>query len=272
MTRRINEGAKELEFLARLSKPTGRRQFLQWAGVTIAVTAVGCSDDGGGNLVGPGPNPGDPEGDHLTPPTDPNTVVSLGTGDFAVLNYAFALEQLEADFYTKVVAGAYFAGASPTEQRIIDDVRAHEVVHREFLYTALNANGANIPIPGLRFAYPGVDFGSRTSVLDTAIVFEDLGVSAYNGAAQLLETLAFVGVAGKIVSVEARHAACFRDLRNPLSAAFAGDDVVNEQGLDVVRVPAMVLPRAAPFIQTQLDASGLPTPAYVPASATATVG
>jgi hypothetical protein len=41
-------------------------------------------------------------------------------------------------------------------------------------------------------------------------------------------------LAGKIVSVEARHASAIRSLINPNSADFAGDDVINTTtGLDV---------------------------------------
>lgn len=268
MSRRTTEDVGELELLSRFNTPTGRRSFLKWSGAALAVTAVGCSDDGSGTVVGP-IAPGDPEGAHLTPPEDPNTVVNLGTGDLGVLNYAYALEQLEAAFYTLVVGGGYFASAKANERAILDDVRAHEVIHREFLYTVLNAN--NAAIPGLRFDFSSVDFDDRDSVLATSVALEDTGVSAYNGAAQLLQTLAFIAVAGKIVSVEARHASVFRDLVQPKTGNFAGDDIINSQGLDLVRVPAMVLPIAGPFIQTPLDASGLPTPQYVPASATATV-
>lgn len=267
MPSRNSTGEQELEFLARLARPTGRRQFLQWAGVSIAVTAVGCSDSSKGVT---GPITTGPSGSHLTPPP-PGTTVNLGTGDLGVLNYAFALEQLEAEFYTQVVNGPYFQSlaADSMERRVYDDVRAHEVVHREYLYAVLNANNANIP--GLEFNFTSVDFSSGSSILQTAITFEDLGVSAYNGAAQLLQTGAFVAVAGKIVSVEARHAACFRDLAQPRTGFFAGDDIINTQGLDVVRVPAMVLPIVDPLIVTEVDASGLPMPQYVPASPTATV-
>ena len=38
-------GSRELEFLAQLAEPTGRRKFLTWSGVTIAVAAVGCRAD-----------------------------------------------------------------------------------------------------------------------------------------------------------------------------------------------------------------------------------
>ncbi len=85
----------ELNFLDKLARTTGRRTFLHWSGVTLAVVALGCSDDNGSG-VGP-PLPGDGE-------------VDLGTGDTGVLNYAYALEQLEAAFYTQVVA-SFYAGA-----------------------------------------------------------------------------------------------------------------------------------------------------------------
>jgi hypothetical protein len=95
-------------------------------------------------------------------------------------------------------------------------------------------------------------------VLTTARTFEDLGVSAYNGAGQLLSNPQFLAAAGTIVSVEARHAAIIRDILNPLSPAFAGNDVVDAAGLDVARVPSQVLPLAAPFIATPVSARQLP--------------
>lgn len=271
MSRRITEGAEGVDFLAQFVHHTDRRRFLQVAGAVFAASAVACSDEAG-SLAGPGPvTPGDPEGAHLTPPEDPNTVVNLGTGDFGVLNFAFALEQLEAAFYTQVVNTAGFSTRfSEMESDVLNDLRAHEVIHREYLYAVLAAN--NAAIPGLRVNFSSITFSDRMSVLQTAQALEDTGVSAYNGAAQLLQTDAFIDVAGKIVSVEARHAACIRDILQPMTGFFAGDDIINIQGLDLVRVPAMVLPIAAMFLQTQLDASGLPTPQYVPASPTATVG
>ena len=63
--------------------------------------------------------------------------------------------------------------------------------------------------------YPGftkIDFNSRDSVLTTARTSEDLGVAAYNGAGQLLEKGEYLLLAGKIVSVEARHATAIRYL------------------------------------------------------------
>ena len=66
-------------------------------------------------------------------------------------------------------------------------------------------------------------------------------------------------VAGKIVSVEARHAAAIRDLINPKSADFAGDDVIDTNGFDGALSPSQVLSAAQPFIKTSVTANNLPT-------------
>lgn len=179
--------------------------------------------------------------------------VDLGSGDFAVLNYAFALEQLEAAFYTQVLETPY-RGMNSYEQEVLTEIRDHEIAHREFLRNALGANG----IPDLQVNFSRINFGNRRSVLSTAKTFEDLGVSAYNGAGQLLHNPQFLAAAGSIVSVEARHAAIIRDILSPQSASFAGNDVVNSSGLDAARLPSQVLPKAAPFVATPISASQLP--------------
>jgi hypothetical protein len=73
----------------------------------------------------------------------------------------------------------------------------------------------------------------------------------------LLTSGDFLTIAGKIVSVEARHAALIRDLITP--GSFAASDVVNVQGLDVVRTPQEVLAIAQTFLITKLNGSNLPT-------------
>jgi hypothetical protein len=110
-----------------------------------------------------------------------------------------------------------------------------------------------------------VDFTSRESVLGTAKALEDTGVSAYNGAGAFIKTADYLKIAGKIVSVEARHAAAIRDLINPKSADFAGDDVVNAQtGLDFSRTPNSTLggdsivATANSFLLTKISATQLP--------------
>jgi hypothetical protein len=139
------------------------------------------------------------------------------------------------------------------ERGLLTEIRDHEVEHREFLKKAL----AGDAIPDLGVDFSVVDFASRDSVLTTARTFEDLGVAAYNGAGRLIKDGDHLLAAGKIVSVEARHAATIRDMINPLSVAFAGPDVVNEMGLDGALPPAKVLAAADQFIATPVTAGQL---------------
>ncbi|HEX2533273.1 MAG TPA: ferritin-like domain-containing protein [Chitinophagaceae bacterium] len=183
---------------------------------------------------------------------DDGTGVNLGSGDTGILNYAYALEQLEAAFYTQVVATP-FSGITAMESAYMADIRDHEIAHREFFKAALGDNA----IPALEVNFSGINFTSRDSVLATAKAFEDLGVAAYNGAGKLLESAAFLTLAGKIVSVEARHAALIRDLI--ANGTFADNSVVDMKGLDVAMDPAEVLATASPFLKTKINASNLPT-------------
>jgi hypothetical protein len=219
-----------------------RRAFIKYAGASAGVAALiisGCDDD-----------------DKDKMPTNNGDTVDLGSGDTGILNYAYALEQLEAAFYTTVVSNAAFSSMfSAEEQTILTDIRDHEVAHREFFKAALG-DGA---IQDLEVDFSAVNFGNRDSVLNTAKTFEDLGVAAYNGAGNLLTDATLLLVAGKIVSVEARHASAIRDLLNAKSADFAGDDVVDSNGLDGAMMPSDVLAAANPFIKTNVTGNNLPT-------------
>ena len=237
MTQQPNPGEAELAFLGRLANTTGRRQFLQWAGLGVGALALGCSDNNG------------------TGPSGGAASANLGSGDIGILNYAYALEQLEAAFYTQV-ATSFYAGITTDEQQILTDIKNHEVIHRDYLKAALGSQA----IADLSVDFSGINFGDRTSVLTAAKTFEDLGVSAYNGAGHLITSVDYLLVAGKIVSVEARHASAIRDLLAPDTAAFAGDDVVAaDTGLDTANPPATVLAAADAYVTTTIDASHLPT-------------
>lgn len=211
-----------------------RRQFLRFAGATALATTVllatACSDDD----------------DAI--PTDPDTV-DLGSGDVGILNYAYALEQLEAAFYAKVVADS-LGLFNATETQIMQDIAGHEGIHRDFLKAALSTSA----IPDLEVNFSAINFSDKNSILATARTFEDLGVAAYNGAGQYLEDAGFLTLAGKIVSVEARHAAVIRDLIS--NGTFS--DSANNQGLDPAMMPADVLDAASAFITTKISANNLP--------------
>ena len=133
----------------------------------------------------------------------------------------------------------------------LGDIRDHEVAHREFFKAALAAGA----IPALELDFSSINFSSRDSVLGTAKAFEDLGVSAYNGAGKLLVSADYLLLAGKIVSVEARHAAYIRDLIMP--GTFA--DGLDANSLDISRSPSEVFAIAGTYIKTKLNISNLPT-------------
>jgi hypothetical protein len=177
----------------------------------------------------------------------------LGDGDIGVLNYAYALEQLEAAFYTQVLKTP-FSNMQVNDERILRQIRDHEIAHRDFLKGALGRNA----IPGLDVDFSAVDFSSRASVLGTADVFENLGVAAYNGAGQLISNPDYLIAAGSIVSIEARHAAAIADLIKPFSAEAAGRGNVDHKGLDGALLPSAVLKAAGPFIKTPVTAATLP--------------
>jgi hypothetical protein len=186
------------------------------------------------------------------------SLVNVGTGDLGVLNYAYALEQLEAAFYTRVRTGTYYMGlaASSAERQILDDLYYHEVIHREFFKAAITTGRIT---DSLAVDFSTIDFNSRAGVLAVAKAFEDLGVAAYNGAARFFTSAAYLALAGKIVSVEARHAAIVRDL--VAEGSFVGSDVVavTSTGLEFSKNPADVVAVANNFLAagSKLDVSGL---------------
>lgn len=192
-------------------------------------------------------------------PAGPGSGGGAGTGatvtldfstDTGVLNYAYALEQLEAAFYAAVVGAPAFATtfASAEERTILTDIRNHEAIHAAFLRQALG--GARIPNLDTSSTFAGVNLNDRTTVLTTARTFEDLGVAAYNGAGQYLRDDANITIAGKIVSVEARHAAAIRDLLQPGTDAFA------PTAFDAASNPADVAAAAQPFVVQRLALAG----------------
>lgn len=215
------------------TKKMQRRNFLTYAGASaagLALVAAGCKKDN--NTF--------------------NSGVDLGSGDIGILNYAYALEQLEAAFYIQVVATPY-TGISALEMEYMTAIRDHEVTHREYFKAALG----NSAIPGLQVDFSSIDFKSRDKVLAAAKAFEDLGVEAYNGAGYLIKNADYLTMAGKIVSVEARHAALIRDLIS--NGTFVGTDIFDANAINNSKTPMQVLSIAKTYIVTEINASNLPT-------------
>ena len=209
-----------------------RRSFLRYAGAGVAgvglLAASSCHKDHG-----------------VTPPSG---TVDVGSGDIGVLNFAYALEQLEAAFYTQVVATPY-SGMSSTELSYLTQIRDHEVLHRNFFKTALASNA----IIGLTVNFSAINFSSRTSVLTAAKAFEDLGVTAYDGIAYYIQNPAYLAIAGSIVSVEARHAALIGNLLT-LGNFATSDQVSASTSLNVSNTPSTALAAANTYLTTKVTA------------------
>ena len=233
----INNSEKEE---GKISSPVDRRFFLRSAGLAVSAgaLAIACKDD---DVV----------------PMDPVVgTVDLGSGDVGVLNYAYALEQLEAAFYTQVIATPY-SGMTDAEKTILTDIRDHEIIHRDFFKAALTKAAPTAIIPALQVNFSTIDFTKRDAVLGAAKLFEDTGVAAYNGAGNMIKDTGYLLLAGKIVSVEARHASVIRDLLNPKSADFAGDNVVDANGFDQAIDPATILAAVKPYLLTTVTGANV---------------
>jgi hypothetical protein len=256
---------------------TTRRNFVRTllaGGSVMLLPSVftACSDDGDDNPLGPGNIP------------DPVTGISFDLrSDIGIFRLVHLNEQLEAAFYTAVVASGTFSSFSSDERELLTDLRNTEIVHREFIRTALGSQA----LPDIRGS---IDLGvlngilsSRTNILTSARAFENLGVAALNGAGKYLQDPRNLLIAGKAVSVEARHAAALEDVLPPAgvdpNTAFAGDHLVDGTGRDVkveagvalAKIAATGLLKAGTLANPPITAAptatqGVPTPDFFPAN------
>lgn len=209
-----------------------RRSFLRYAGIGAAAVGLLAAT----------------ASCHKDHAVTPSAGIDVGAGDTGILNFAYALEQLEAAFYIQVIATPY-TGMSPAELTALTSIRDHEILHRNFFKAALGASA----IQSLTVDFSSIDFTSRTSVLAQAKAFEDTGVMAYDGAGYLIQNPTYLTLAGKIVSVEARHAALIRDLITP--GSFVASDVIDSNGLNNSLTIAQVLPIANTYLKTKVSAA-----------------
>ena len=198
--------------------------------VAVAALTTGCSDNGTATM----------------PPVTSYT-------DVDILNFALNLEYLEAEFYLRaatgsglaaadtggtgtVTGGAKVTGLSTAQQNILNEIAYDEQQHVRFLRGALGSSAVSRPNIDLNAGFSGAltaanslsaasatnpllpttfnPFGSFDQFLVGAFVFEDVGVTAYNGAAPLISTAGitagYLAAAAGILAVEAYHAAYVR--------------------------------------------------------------
>ena len=168
--------------------------------------------------------------------------------DADIINFALNLEYLEAEFYSVASRGhtlvqrgiipASAVEAPTTGGHIVPNfgasnvafvasaLRDDEADHVIYLRKALGS--AAVQKPAINLDALGFGFGSVAQFLTLAAIFEDVGVSAYLGAAPLIQNKTYLDAAARILATEAQHAGAIRVLgiqkgigRKPLDAVDA---------------------------------------------------
>ncbi len=203
-----------------------RRGFLAGAGAATAATLAGCGDNG-------------------TPTsTVPTTPPSVTVADPDILNFALNLEYLETEFYLRAATGSGLSAAdgggaavtvtssskvtfsSPFIQQLSFELAQTELQHvRALRATITSLGGTPIAAPALDYTdgfnsiamNAGLGssfnpFASDYAFLTGALAFEEIGVSAYTGAAKLISSSAVLDAAAGIQAAESYHAGAIRTL------------------------------------------------------------
>jgi hypothetical protein len=215
-----------------IDKALSRRKFLAGAGTAAAgAMVIGC------NSSTPAPT---------TTPTPTPTPLDVPDND--ILNFALNLEYLEAEFYLYAATGSGLstadalsgAGTTIVPQGIAavpwssasfaqyaNEIAQDELDHVRAIQAAITANsGTPVPRPALDLTFfgplavaagitspsPFNPFLSTNAFLVGAFVFEDVGVTAYTGAAPLITSNGILSAAAGIQATEAYHAAEIRTL------------------------------------------------------------
>ncbi|CAN5133095.1 hypothetical protein BH09GEM1_BH09GEM1_13860 [soil metagenome] len=193
------------------------------------------------------------------PGTGADLIIDFSKGDIALLQFLFILEQLEAEFYSRVVANFSNSDFTTADQIVLTDIANHEAVHREVLGALLGANGSFRITP----TFGVLTFRVRAGALAAAKELEDLGAAAHDGIAPSFTDSANLALMGKIASVEGRHAAAIRDLISPLTSTFA------PVAFGATASPSVVAAAIQPLIEDKLAFASAPVSFALGASASA---
>lgn len=201
--------------------------------------------------------------------------------------WSLNLEYLEAEFYTVATTGRRIAdagiGISGTGRAgvttgggqvaldsrsatVASHITSDEQAHVQFLRSALGSNA--IAKPDINLEALGIGFRSQSEFLTLARAFEDLGVSAYGGAAYLISNRDTLTAAARIGLTEAQHAGVLRLLVSDNNIRVTGVDAfdilplmspggrlfqVDGQGLSTIRTAAQVLAAGGTFFPSGVN-------------------
>lgn len=171
--------------------------------------------------------------------TNLDAQTTSGNGDLDILNFALRLERLEAAFYTTGLAkygpadftNSNFAkGLSASQANgvypLFQAIQSHEMTHVAQISGVITQLGGTLVAPDCyAFSSFGTDlttFKTVDSFIAVAMVLENTGVMAYDGAIALVTSPTIRTAAATIATVEARHAAYLNLLNgvSPFPAAF----------------------------------------------------
>lgn len=169
-------------------------------------------------------------------PARADLVASLGKIfylDPTVLNFAFAIEELEADFFSRVTRSPGYNLLSAPVRSAFGLMGEQDEAHRELLNTlrdefqardagTFETPNTSEPRPMRLFTYPSLK--TREQILNTALDIKENALFTYHGAASLLGNKKLLGQAVAIAGVEGRHVAVLRELSglDPVPAPFEG--------------------------------------------------
>lgn len=164
------------------------------------------------------------------------------------------MEHLEEAFYRQGFAkfpDSDFAalGLKPNQIQDLKGIGKTEQEHVTFLQSALAQAGVQ-PVKPCEYDFK---FTDAKGMATTGALLENVGVSAYLGAAKLLKDPAILTAAGSILTIEARHQSSLRVLLGQTAVP---------QAFDAPLGPTAVFSLAAPFIKSCPQGSNLAITAF----------
>src|SRR5260370_18763359 len=120
-----------------------------------------------------------------------------------------------------------FVNDEVVSREIAEEIAADERAHVALIRAALGTKA--VAKPNINLNALGIGFGNETDFLKVARVLEDIGVTAYSGAAGMLKTPEIITTAARLLAAEAEHVGSIRTQVAVLkiaSSALDGPDLV----------------------------------------------